>query len=114
MKTEDKKKMCNKVFSTIFFILFISFLAIYLSQTTGYYEFEQHKKMILTKEKIDEFEKDVEEGKEIDIKDYVIRDIPNYENNVSKLGSNISKHLENFIQNGIEATFKFFNRLLQG
>ena len=41
---------------------------------------------------------------------HVIRDIPNYENNISKLGSNISKHLENFIQNGIEATFKFFNR----
>lgn len=114
MKTEDRKKLCSKIFSLIFFTLLISFAAIYISSATGYYEFEQHKKMTLTEEKIKEFEKDVKDGKEIDIKEYVINDIPNYENNVSKLGSLISLQLENFIQNGLESTFKFFNKLLQG
>ena len=114
MKVEDKKKLCSKIFSIIFFTLFISFVAIYISSATGYYEFEQHKKMILTEEKIKEFEQDVKDGKEIDIKEYVTNDIPNYENNVSKLGSLISLQLENFVQNGLDSTFKFFNKLLQG
>jgi len=114
MKTEDKKKICNKIFGVILFTLFISFLAIYVSSETGYYEFEQHKKMTLTEEMIKAFEQDVKDGKEIDIKDYVINDTENYENNVSKLGSTISLHLEDFVQNGLESTFKFFNKLLQG
>ena len=114
MKNENKKKICGKIFSIIFFTLFISFVAIYVSSKTGYYEFEQHQKMTLTEEKIKEFEQDVKDGKEIDIKEYVINDIPNYENNVSKLGSLISLQLENLVQNGLESTFKFFNKLLQG
>ena len=51
MKVEEKKKLCNKIFSRILLALFIAFMAIYVSSATGYYEFEQHNKMILTEEK---------------------------------------------------------------
>ena len=114
MKVEDKKKLCNKIFSKILLALFISFLAIYISSATGYYEFEQHNRMVLTEEKIKEFEQDVADGKEVDIKSYIVSDIPNYENAVSKLGNKISTQFESFIQNGIESTFSFLNKMLQG
>ena len=55
MKIEDKKKLGNKICSKIFMALFIAFLALYLSEKTGYYEYEQHKQTTLTKEKIKQF-----------------------------------------------------------
>lgn len=113
MKTEDKKKICGKIFSRIFLALFVAFLAIYVSSATGYYEFEQHNKMVLTEEKIKEFEQDVASGKDVDIKKYVVNDVPNYQNNISKLGSTVSTNLENLIQTGIESTFSFFSKLLE-
>ncbi len=112
MKTEDKKKLCNKIFSRILLALFIAFLAIYVSSATGYYEFEQHNKMVLTEEKIREFEQDVADGKEVDIKNYIVKDTPSYQNNLSKLGNSFSTHLESFVQSGIESTFKFIGKLL--
>ncbi len=114
MKKEDKKKLCNKIFGRIFLALFIAFLAIYMSSATGYYEFEQHNKMVLTEEKIKEFEQDVAEGKEVDIKNYIVSDTPNYQNNLSKFGSKVSSSVENFIQSGIESTFNFIGKMLEG
>ena len=113
MKLEDKKKLCNKIFFKIFLALFIAFLAIYISSATGYYEFEQHNKMVLTEEKIKEFEQDVAEGKEVDIKNYIVSDTPNYENNISKLGKKVSSAVEDFISSGLESTFSFFNKLIE-
>lgn len=113
MKVEEKKKLCNKIFSRIILALFIAFMAIYVSSATGYYEFEQHNKMILTEEKIKEFEQDVADGKEVDIKNYIVSDIPNYQNSVSKLGNTFSTQLEKFVQSGIESTFAFLNKMLQ-
>lgn len=114
MKVEDKKKLCNKIFSRIFLALFIAFLAIYVSSATGYYEFEQHNKMVLTEEKIREFEQDVADGKEVDIKNYIVKDTTSYQNNISKMGNTISVTLEGIIQSGLESTFNFFGKLIEG
>ena len=70
MKTEDKKKLGNKICTKLFMALLVAFLALYLSEKSGYYEYEQHKQTTLTKEKIKQFEKDVADGKNVDIKDY--------------------------------------------
>ena len=113
MKIEDKKKICSHIFARIFFILFIVFLAIYIFSESGYYEFEQHNRMVLTETKIKEFENDIKEGKEIDIKNYIVNDKPNYENNISKIGYKLSTKLETFIQSSIEATFKFISKILE-
>lgn len=114
MKTDDKKKIYNKIFGRIFMALLISFLAIYLSSKTGYYDFELHNRTILTEEKIKEFEQDVKDGKDIDIKNYVISKTPSYENTVSKLGDKISTSIEGVIKTGIESSFKFLNKMLEG
>lgn len=114
MKTEDKKKLWNKIFSKIFLALLIAFLALYLSEKTGYYEYEQHKQVTLTKEKIKQFEEDVAAGKNIDIKDYTTEETINYETKISQAGLNISKNVGKIVKTGLEGTFNFLNEIMEG
>ena len=113
MKTEDKKKLGSKICTKVFMALFVAFLALYLSEKSGYYEYEQHKQTTLTKEKIKQFEKDVALGKNVDIKDYTTEDNINYETKVSKAGLDISKNLGEVVKTGIEGTFSFLNDLIE-
>ena len=52
MKQDNKKKMINKIAGWFVFILFITFVTLYISQATGYYEYEQARKTAFTKEQI--------------------------------------------------------------
>ena len=45
MKQDNKKKIANKVFGWFLFILFVTFVTLYISQATGYYEYSQAKKL---------------------------------------------------------------------
>ena len=112
MDTVKAKKIANKVFWKIFLVLLIGFTAIYISEVTGYYEFEQHNKKVLTEQQIKQFEKDVAEGKNVDINEYINHEQVNYSNKLSKLGLNISTGLEDIIVSGLESTFKFLNGVL--
>lgn len=114
MKPEEKKKIANKVFGRILFAFFIAFFAIYVSEATGYYEFEQHKKVTLTEEKIKQFEEDVAAGKKVDIKDYMGEREIDYQNNISKTGLQISENIGEIVQSGLEATFQFLNGIIEG
>lgn len=44
-----KTKVLNVIFKYLFLMSFITFLTIYLSQATGYYEYRQYKKKKLKK-----------------------------------------------------------------
>ena len=94
-------------------MLLVSFSAIYISQATGYYEYEQYRNSVLTQEQIAKFEKDVEEGKNIDIDSYLTHDLPNYENHMSQLGLNISDGINHFVVEGIGDVFGFLNRMIE-
>ena len=113
MKTEDKKKLGSKICTKVFMALFVAFLALYLSEKSGYYEYEQHKQTTLTKEKIKQFEKDVALGKNVDIKDYTTEDNINYETKVSKAGLDISKNLGEAVKTGIEGYFTYLNYFIE-
>ena len=84
----------NKIFKYIILISFITFFALYLSQSTGYFEYKNSKKVALTNEQIKEFEKDVNEGKNIDITKYIEINNKDYQNNLSKMGLHVSNILE--------------------
>lgn len=114
MKPEEKRKIANKVFWKIFLAFFIAYFALYVSEATGYYEFEQHKKTTLTQEKIKEFEKDVADGKKIDIDKYMGEKEINYQNKISKTGLYISENIGKYVQDGLESTFEFLNRMMEG
>lgn len=58
----------------IIILLFIIFSSVYIISESGYYEYTLHGKTILTKEKMLEFERDIEDNKDIDIKNYLEED----------------------------------------
>ena len=69
---EDKpKSKINKNAKRIFYLLIILFFTLYFANKTGYYESRLQSKTNLTKEAIERFEKDVAEGKEVDINNYI-------------------------------------------
>ena len=58
----------------IFIVLLIIFSSVYIISESGYYEYTLHGKTVLTKERMLEFEKDIENNKDIDIKNYYQED----------------------------------------
>jgi hypothetical protein len=114
MDDKKKKKIFNKVVSRIFLFLLIAFTALYVSEATGYYEFEQHKKTELNKIKIQQFEEDVKNGKDINIKDYIDEVEISYENGISTVGYALSEKIGDVVECGLEAAFTFFGKLFNG
>ena len=102
----------EKILKTIFIFLFIIFITIYISQSTGYYEYELHKKTELTNEQIEKFETDIKDGKNVELEDYMEDITKDYSNGFSKMGTNFSKTASKYIKKGIEEIFNFIERLV--
>lgn len=107
----DRKKI-TKIFKYILFTSFITFFALYLSASAGYYEYKNAKKVSLTNSQIKEFEKDISKGKNIDIKKYIEANNKNYQNKISKAGLSISKKTQKGVQILIDESFKFLSKLV--
>ena len=69
------------------------------------------RKSKITEEKLQEFEHDVKENKEIDIKDYVNNDYVDYSSSISKIGSKLSTSVDNFLENGLNDFFSLLSKL---
>ncbi|MBR2248502.1 MAG: hypothetical protein IKG58_01925 [Bacilli bacterium] len=85
--------MNRNIFRFVGIILVILFLALYLGQATGYYKYESNKKSVLTKKAIKRYEKDIKEGKTVNIKNY-LQEEKNYSNIASRIGLGVSNLLE--------------------
>ena len=96
----------------VFILLFIIFITIYISQATGYYEYELFRKTELTKEQIKQFEEDIKNNKNIDVTKYIENDAKKDSNEFSKIGSNFSNVTSKYIKKGINEVFKIINRLI--
>lgn len=101
-----------KPFWIVLTVLFAIFLTLYISQATGYYDYEQYKKVELTKDKIAQFEQDIKDGKEIDIKKYMSTVQTDYNNKVSKTGISISSTIKKYVRASIDGALSFFGMLL--
>lgn len=110
---ENKHKKANKIFSWFLFILLITFITLYISQATGYYEYEQARKTAFTEEQIQRFEQDVKDGKEIDINDYLENTNKNYQNNISRLSLNVSEGIGKYAKIGIEKIFEGIAKVIE-
>lgn len=109
----DKKKDFFKYICKLFMIIiFISFLTLYFSHNSGYFEYEQYKKTSFTKEQIVQFEKDIKEGKEVDITHYLEKKDVDYSNKISKMGLGLSKGIEKTIKNGLNKAISILNDAL--
>ena len=94
-------------------IIFIFFSITLLLSVSGYYQTELRKQMILTQDAIDSFERDVAEGKNIDINNYLEMNKKNYDNRFSKSGRYLSKKLNEIISKGIKKTLKIIAKAIE-
>jgi hypothetical protein len=111
---EKKKNKGSKIFWYTLLFFLIAFIALYISEATGYYEFAKHKQVELNQVKIEEFEQDVKAGKEINVKDYIEERDISYQNKASNIGSKLSEEIENLLQGGLKTTFDFLETLING
>lgn len=106
----DNKK--NNYFTIkALFISFILFLIIYFSKENGYYEYKMFLKSRLVDEKIEEFESDIKEGKDVSNEEYLKDTYVDYSNKISDLGYNVSYYMEEFMNKGIKKTLEIFGKL---
>ena len=106
--------MQKKRFNWFGFILlsfFLVFSAFYIAYSSGYYEVNVSKHTIITQEKLEEFENDVKNNKEIDIKDYIDNDKKDYSSKISKVGSSLSSSIDSFMDGGMSDFFNFLGKL---
>lgn len=102
----------NKYLKLFGLLLLILFLVVYAADYIGYYDLIAHKKTVLTEEKMEEFEKDVQDGKEMDAKKYLEDVETNYRNDLSITCSNISIKASNYFKEGVESIFKIIKKLV--
>ena len=93
----------KRLIKLIGIILLIFFLALYLSSyNTSYYE----NKNILTEDAIKRFEKDLKEGKKINVNNYIEKE-KNYNNKVSTYTLKISNLIDKCINKSLRLVLKY-------
>lgn len=103
----------SKTFWTIMLVFFIIFISIFMASSTGYYEYENKSRTVLTEEKMKEFEEDVANGKSVDLKNYFEDNNKNYDNKITDVGSTISNIVSTSIFKGLEKSFKLIEKLVE-
>ena len=81
------------------------FLGLYISANAGLIDYQAKYKNMMTEKEIKQFEEDLKNNINIDIKDYVKRNNKNYSNNVSKTTYKISKNIGNIVKNMLNIIF---------
>lgn len=108
---EVKKKKANG-WLIILITLFLVFISLYFMNLIGYYDVTRNR-TLLTEEKRQQFENDVNEGKEIDIEDYFEEQKKDYSNNFSDVSLKISDGVDVLVNKGLKETIKALGKLLK-
>ena len=104
--------MKNKYLKLLSIITIIAFISSYYISNSGYYEYTLQEKTILTNEKIKEFESDVKENKDIDIKTYLATEEVDYSNKITNLMYNLSDGGNKLARKCMKALFKKISTLV--
>ena len=105
------KKKKNRVFKIIFWMFLISFMIIYFSEITGYYEYKNYQKNIMTNDQIEKFENDIKQGKKVNPNNYILTDTNKYNNKLSDVADNLSDGISKIVKGGVNNTFKLIANL---
>ena len=103
----------NSLIKFILIIIILIFIASYYVSNSGYYEYHMQEKTILTNEKIKEFEQDIKDGNNIDIKTYLVTEEVDYSNKISNLVYEISDNGTKVARKVIKALFKKLSYLVE-
>ena len=101
-----KKNNKSKYFFRILFCFFLVYVALLIAYESGYYETRMGNRAVLTKEAMENFEEDVENGEVVDIKDYLKSDSVDYSNGVTKFGNKISNGISEVMTKGLSGLFE--------
>lgn len=111
----DKKKDKRELIAVrIFKIFLLIYIVLFISKSSGYYEFQTHKQVELNEEAMKRFESDVSSGKNVTLTDYIKERDIKYNNKVSDMGYIISKEISNLLTNGLDSTISFLGQLFNG
>lgn len=100
-----KKKKYN-IFKIVFCIFAFIYLILFFSSYTGYYEYNNYKKTRLTNEQIKKFEKDIKDGKELDLKEYLVINKYSYKTKLTTLTIKLSEGISSIVTYGVKSAFK--------
>ena len=100
-----KKDKKSKYFFSILFCFFVVFVALLIAYESGYYETKMSNRAVLTKEAMEKFESDVENGEVVDIHDYLKSEDVDYSNGVTKFGNKISNGISDVMTKGLSGLF---------
>jgi len=106
-----KKKKPSRHFFRILTGLFVMFMIMYILLEFGYYESKLSKKATLTNANIQKFEKDIQEGKVVDLNSYIVEDNVDYSNNVTKVGTALSESVNGIMTEGISSVIDVLKKL---
>jgi len=107
----EKKKKTNW-FKLILGVCFFAYISLYVLNVTGYYDGNLRRKVVFTEKQIEEFEKDVERGETVDLKNYLSEQNKNYTNKASRLGYTISSSVDSFLNKGIKSILGIIGKVL--
>ena len=105
-----KKK---KILKFLIEVILIVFIFSYVIEKSGYYEYNLQSKKNMTEEEIKKFEKDIKEGKKLDIKNYLNETKTDYSNNLTRSTSTFSLNLNKYLIKIITNTTNFFSKLVK-
>lgn len=103
----------NKLIKLIVLLLCFAFIVSYIIYETGYYEYKLQNRTVLTKEQMEKFEQDVNEGKDVDLNDYLIETETDYSNQLTDATVKISTKVNSYLKKSVEILFKQLNKLVQ-
>ena len=103
----------NKTLNLIIIIVVIIFITSYLVSYSGYYEYQLQEKTILTNEKIKEFEQDIKNNENIDIKEYINNEEIDYSNKITNIVYKLSENSNKIARKCIKALFKKISYLVE-
>lgn len=103
----------NKILKLLIILIGIIYISSYYVASSGYYEYHIQEKTILTNEKIKEFEQDIKNNENIDIKNYLDYEDIDYSNRLSNLMYNISNSGVKMTRKLIKTLFKRLRYLVE-
>ena len=104
-----KKKLPKLILSLLCF----SFIVTYIIYETGYYEYKLQNRTVLTKEQMEQFEKDVNNGKDVTLNDYLVETEIDYTTKLTDATVKVSNKVNTYLKKGVELVFKQLNKLVQ-
>ena len=107
----DKKK--KKIVKYVLTIMFLSFVISYVIEKSGYYEYNLQNKTIMTNDAMARFEKDIADGKDVTLEDYVVTTEKDYTSSLTRTTNKVSVKVNNFLKKGIEGVFKIVGTFVE-